>query len=214
MENNFQTIEASTSDVENKQFAPTFNSRLIGGLLMPDKSRNLVEQHRETHRYTDLALGYPTSTRLRNRKGECVSIEFWPITTSSMSKCHWLFLQRSRCSKPIKSCDSLSVCNVFRRHPKSLMTYTRSTCGEDFRKIDQHSTKSISRCGSIGTISFQRVNHFLHRSWRHLWITWIASDITASRIYCQLQKGVGNVAVGGQNEGVSILGREMETKRD
>ncbi|MBA0842561.1 hypothetical protein Goarm_002381, partial [Gossypium armourianum] len=86
---------------------------------------------------------------------ECISIEFWPIATFSMSKCHWLFLQRSRCSNSIKSRDSSSVCNVFCRHPKSLMTYTRSTCGEDSRKIDQHSTKSISRCGSVGTISFQ-----------------------------------------------------------
>ncbi|MFQ6648502.1 hypothetical protein Gotur_021464 [Gossypium turneri] len=72
-----------------------------------------------------------------------------------MSKCHWLFLQRLRCSNSIKSRDSSSVCNIFCRHPKSLMTYTRSTCGEDSRKIDQHSTKSISRCGSVGTISFQ-----------------------------------------------------------
>nr|KJB77259.1 hypothetical protein B456_012G128200 [Gossypium raimondii] len=31
------------------------------------------------------------------------------------------------------------------------MTYTRSTCGEDSRKIDQHSTKSISRCGSVAS---------------------------------------------------------------
>ncbi|MBA0843212.1 hypothetical protein Goarm_000422, partial [Gossypium armourianum] len=35
------------------------------------------------------------------------------------------------------------------------MTYTRSTCGGDSRKIDQHSTRSILRCGNVGTITCQ-----------------------------------------------------------
>ncbi|KAK5842062.1 hypothetical protein PVK06_004390 [Gossypium arboreum] len=39
---NFQTIKASTSDVEKEQFARTFILRLIGGLLMADKFCNLV----------------------------------------------------------------------------------------------------------------------------------------------------------------------------
>ncbi|MBA0750227.1 hypothetical protein Gogos_001645 [Gossypium gossypioides] len=42
LEDNFQTIEASASDVEKEQFARAFILRLIGGLLMLDKSRNLV----------------------------------------------------------------------------------------------------------------------------------------------------------------------------
>ncbi|KAG8472799.1 hypothetical protein CXB51_034729 [Gossypium anomalum] len=42
LEDNFQTIGASTSNVEKEQFACTFILRLIGGLLMPDKSYNLV----------------------------------------------------------------------------------------------------------------------------------------------------------------------------
>ncbi|MBA0602334.1 hypothetical protein Gorai_002519, partial [Gossypium raimondii] len=37
------------------------------------------------------------------------------------------------------------------------MTYTKSTCGGDSRKIDQHSTRSILRCGSVGTITCQRL---------------------------------------------------------
>ncbi|KAH1031187.1 hypothetical protein J1N35_043361 [Gossypium stocksii] len=40
------------------------------------------------------------------------------------------------------------------------MTYTRSTCRGDSRKIDQHSTRSILRCGSVGMITCQCVNHF------------------------------------------------------
>ncbi|MBA0602543.1 hypothetical protein Gorai_002721 [Gossypium raimondii] len=65
------------------------------------------------------------------------------------------------------------------------MTSTRSTCGGDSRKIDQYSTRSISRCGSIDMISCQHI-----------------------------QRGVGNVPVGGQDEGPSILGQEMETQQD
>ncbi|MBA0842017.1 hypothetical protein Goarm_001867, partial [Gossypium armourianum] len=42
LEDNFQTIEASMSDVEKKQFARAFILRLIRGLLMPDKSHNLI----------------------------------------------------------------------------------------------------------------------------------------------------------------------------
>ncbi|MBA0549879.1 hypothetical protein Golob_020880, partial [Gossypium lobatum] len=42
LEDNFKTIEASASDVEKEQFARAFILKLIGGLLMPDKSRNLV----------------------------------------------------------------------------------------------------------------------------------------------------------------------------
>ncbi|MFQ6671302.1 hypothetical protein Gotur_035895 [Gossypium turneri] len=42
LEDNFQTIEASASDVEKEQFAGAFILRLIGGLLMLDKSLNLV----------------------------------------------------------------------------------------------------------------------------------------------------------------------------
>ncbi|KAH1122797.1 hypothetical protein J1N35_005957 [Gossypium stocksii] len=42
LDDNFQTIEASTSDVEKDQFTCTFILRLIGGMLMPDKFRNLA----------------------------------------------------------------------------------------------------------------------------------------------------------------------------
>ncbi|MBA0826389.1 hypothetical protein Goarm_011245, partial [Gossypium armourianum] len=42
LEDNFQTIEDSTSDVKKKQFARTFILRLIRGLLMPNKYHNLV----------------------------------------------------------------------------------------------------------------------------------------------------------------------------
>ncbi|KAK5844360.1 hypothetical protein PVK06_000496 [Gossypium arboreum] len=42
LEDNFKTIKASASDVEKEQFARAFILKLIGGLLMPDKSRNLV----------------------------------------------------------------------------------------------------------------------------------------------------------------------------
>ncbi|KAH1120744.1 hypothetical protein J1N35_003904 [Gossypium stocksii] len=42
LEDNFKTIEASASDVEKEQFVRAFILKLIGGLLMPDKSRNLV----------------------------------------------------------------------------------------------------------------------------------------------------------------------------
>ncbi|KAK5835171.1 hypothetical protein PVK06_010857 [Gossypium arboreum] len=42
LKDNFQTIEASVSDVENNQFAHAFILRLIRGLLMPDKYRNLI----------------------------------------------------------------------------------------------------------------------------------------------------------------------------
>ncbi|KAK5772209.1 hypothetical protein PVK06_048488 [Gossypium arboreum] len=39
---NFQSIEASTSDVEKEKFVRASILRLIEGLLMPNKSRNLV----------------------------------------------------------------------------------------------------------------------------------------------------------------------------
>ncbi|KAH1055526.1 hypothetical protein J1N35_033591 [Gossypium stocksii] len=42
LDDNFETIDASTSGVEKEQFACAFILRLIGGLLMPDKSHNLV----------------------------------------------------------------------------------------------------------------------------------------------------------------------------
>ncbi|MBA0632227.1 hypothetical protein Godav_001016 [Gossypium davidsonii] len=42
LEDNFQNIEASMSDVEKEQLAIVFILRLIGGLLMSNKSRNLV----------------------------------------------------------------------------------------------------------------------------------------------------------------------------
>ncbi|KAK5845361.1 hypothetical protein PVK06_001534 [Gossypium arboreum] len=42
LEDSFQTIETSASEVENEQFTCAFILRLIGGLLMPDKSRNLI----------------------------------------------------------------------------------------------------------------------------------------------------------------------------
>lgn len=42
LEDNFQTIMVSTSEVEKEQFACKFILRLIGGLLMSDKSYNLV----------------------------------------------------------------------------------------------------------------------------------------------------------------------------
>ncbi|MBA0734117.1 hypothetical protein Gogos_018062, partial [Gossypium gossypioides] len=42
LEDNFQTIETSTSDIEKEQFTRAFILRLIGGLLMLDKSCNLV----------------------------------------------------------------------------------------------------------------------------------------------------------------------------
>ncbi|MFQ6622896.1 hypothetical protein Gotur_001891 [Gossypium turneri] len=42
LDDNFQTIEASTSDVEKEQSARAFILRLMGDLLMPDKFRNLV----------------------------------------------------------------------------------------------------------------------------------------------------------------------------
>ncbi|MBA0673156.1 hypothetical protein Goklo_025113, partial [Gossypium klotzschianum] len=38
LEDNFEIIEVSVSDVENEQFACAFILRLIGGLLMSDKS--------------------------------------------------------------------------------------------------------------------------------------------------------------------------------
>ncbi|KAH1038924.1 hypothetical protein J1N35_040667 [Gossypium stocksii] len=69
LEDNFQTIEASTSDVEKEQFARAFIWRLIEGLLMPDKSRNLVEQPRNTLWYTNRARGYLTSSRSKNQRG-------------------------------------------------------------------------------------------------------------------------------------------------
>ncbi|MBA0809059.1 hypothetical protein Gohar_024743, partial [Gossypium harknessii] len=63
------------------------------------------------------------------------------------------------------------------------MTYTRSTCGGDSRKIGRPSTRSISRCGSVGTSSCQR-------------------------------RGVGNIDIESQDEGLSILGHEMEMRRN
>ncbi|MBA0747771.1 hypothetical protein Gogos_004657 [Gossypium gossypioides] len=42
LEDNFKSIDVSASDVEKEHFAHTFILRLIWGLLMPDKSRNLV----------------------------------------------------------------------------------------------------------------------------------------------------------------------------
>ncbi|MBA0746892.1 hypothetical protein Gogos_009365, partial [Gossypium gossypioides] len=42
LKDNFKQIEASASDIEKEQFARTFILRLIGGLLMLDKSQNLV----------------------------------------------------------------------------------------------------------------------------------------------------------------------------
>ncbi|MBA0742031.1 hypothetical protein Gogos_015136, partial [Gossypium gossypioides] len=41
LEDNFEHIEAFTSDVEKEQFVHAFILRLIGSLLMPDKSHNL-----------------------------------------------------------------------------------------------------------------------------------------------------------------------------
>ncbi|KHG05526.1 hypothetical protein F383_31304 [Gossypium arboreum] len=42
LEDNFKTIETSTSDVAKERFAHTFILRLIGGLLIPDKCCYLV----------------------------------------------------------------------------------------------------------------------------------------------------------------------------
>ncbi|KAH1038925.1 hypothetical protein J1N35_040668 [Gossypium stocksii] len=58
--------------------------------------------------------------------------------------------------------NSSGVRNVFHRHPRSSMTCTRLTCGGDSRKVDQHSTRTILRCGSAGitaslsTVSFKK----------------------------------------------------------
>ncbi|XP_016706905.1 serine/threonine-protein phosphatase 7 long form homolog [Gossypium hirsutum] len=41
LEDNIQTMEASVSDVEKEQFTCAFILSLIGGVLMPNKSRNL-----------------------------------------------------------------------------------------------------------------------------------------------------------------------------
>lgn len=138
---------------------------------------------------------------------------FWPIATSSTSKCHWSFLQQSRFTNLIEWCNSLRVHNVFCRHPRSSMTCT-STYGGDSRKIDQHSIRSILRFDNVGTITCQRVNHFSHRSWRHLQITWISLGITTSYIYCRHKKEVGSVVLGDQDEGPSILGRENMLQED
>ncbi|KAH1039365.1 hypothetical protein J1N35_041108 [Gossypium stocksii] len=70
LEDNFKTIEASASEVEKEQFARAFILWLIGGFLMLDKSRNLVEQPRKTQQYTDRARGYLTSFRSTNRRGD------------------------------------------------------------------------------------------------------------------------------------------------
>ncbi|MBA0814819.1 hypothetical protein Gohar_020620 [Gossypium harknessii] len=42
LEDNFKTIEASASDIDKEQFLDTFILRLTEGLLMSDKSQNLV----------------------------------------------------------------------------------------------------------------------------------------------------------------------------
>ncbi|MBA0838191.1 hypothetical protein Goarm_010270, partial [Gossypium armourianum] len=70
--------------------------------------------------------------------------------------------------------SSLGVRNLFCRHPKSSMNYTRSTYEGDSRKIGQHSKRSKSRCGNVG--------------------------ITVSHIYYRMWKGVGNIVERGQDE--------------
>ncbi|KAK5839161.1 hypothetical protein PVK06_007929 [Gossypium arboreum] len=50
LEENLQTIEAFTSDIEKEQFTCAFILRLIRGLLMLDKSRNLVHLRFEDSR--------------------------------------------------------------------------------------------------------------------------------------------------------------------
>ncbi|MBA0735487.1 hypothetical protein Gogos_019332 [Gossypium gossypioides] len=42
LEENFKRIDTSASDIEKEQFVRAFILRLIVGLLMPDKSQNLV----------------------------------------------------------------------------------------------------------------------------------------------------------------------------
>ncbi|MBA0832521.1 hypothetical protein Goarm_016909, partial [Gossypium armourianum] len=62
LENNFEHIEAFTSDVEKEQFVRAFILRLIGSLLMPDKFHNLTTFHKKHIEIWQHMYGY-LSTR-------------------------------------------------------------------------------------------------------------------------------------------------------
>ncbi|KAH1122401.1 hypothetical protein J1N35_005561 [Gossypium stocksii] len=74
LEDNFQIIEAPASDVEKEKFTCAFILKLIGGLLMLDKSRNLDIR---------LTLGqeieeeFVWTSYVDPRIQECVSAEFF-----------------------------------------------------------------------------------------------------------------------------------------
>ncbi|MBA0794487.1 hypothetical protein Gohar_018812 [Gossypium harknessii] len=143
LEENFKRINVSTSDVEKEQSMCAFILRLI------------VVRDQWCWRYcTKKCVGRRNQKKLKST-----------VTSSFFNRgygtdYHFYGSEWIPYEFPLVIC--LGVRNVFRRYARISMTYTRSTCGGDSRKIDQDSTRSISRCGNVDSMDWLRHNDKLY----------------------------------------------------
>ncbi|MBA0794488.1 hypothetical protein Gohar_018813, partial [Gossypium harknessii] len=143
LEENFKRIDTFVSDIEKEQFVRAFILRLI------------VVRDQWCWRYcTERCI------RRRNQK-KLKSI----VTSLFFNRGHGINYHFSVMSGPSNEFPLVmcsGVRNVFHHHLRISMTYTRSTCGGDSRKIYQNSIRNISRCSSVDYIDWLRHNDKLY----------------------------------------------------